>query len=112
MKTLMKFLYLIVFVFFALTSKPLRFVGLYHQDRFLTVAKEVGIKLSSDKAVSITEKINNKIKELKDFIKSQETFDLTHKVAVSLTDEVNELVRALIAENTKNILYRCFVWFT
>ncbi|PKG81976.1 hypothetical protein CXF85_15690 [Colwellia sp. 75C3] len=112
MKAIMKFLYLILFVFFAMTSKPLRLVGLYHQERFLTVAKEVGVKLSSDKAIWITEKINNKVNELKDFISEQELFDPTHKVAISLTEEVNELVGALVAENTKSILYRCFVWFT
>ena len=112
MKAFNRLLYLIVFVFFAMTSKPLRLTGIYRQERFLEVAKEVGVKLSSDKAVWLTDKINNKVKELKVFINSQETFDSTHKVAVSLRDEVNDLVEALVAENTKSIIYRCFVWFT
>ncbi|PKI18049.1 hypothetical protein [Colwellia sp. 12G3] len=112
MKTGIKLLYLIVFVFFAITSKPLRLLGLYHQERFLSVAKEVGVKLSTDKAVWLTDKISNRTQELKDFIGRQETFDPTHKVAVSLTDEVNDLVGALVAENTQSTIYRCFVWFT
>ena len=112
MKAIKRFLYLIVFVFFAMTTKPLRLAGIYRQERFLKVAKEVGVKLSSDEAVWLTDKINNKVKELKVFINSQETFDSTHKVAVSLRDEVNDLVEALVAENTKSIIYRCFVRFT
>ncbi len=112
MKTLIKFLYLMVFIFFAMTSKPLRLIGVYRQERFLTVAKEVGVKLSSDKAVWLTGKINSKIKELKAFINKQEVFDSTHAVVIALTDEVNELVGALVVENTKSIIYRCFVWFT
>ncbi|WP_156115807.1 hypothetical protein [Colwellia psychrerythraea] len=57
-------------------------------------------------------KINSKINELKGFVKSQESFDSTHKVAVSLTDEINKLVQALIDENKNSLIYRCFVRFT
>ncbi len=112
MKTLVKFLYLVVFVFFAISSKPFRLVGIYQQERFLQVAKEVGVKISSERATWLTGKINNKIKELKTFMDSQETFDCPNDKATLLTDEVNELVGSLVAENTKSVLYRFFVWFT
>ncbi len=112
MKIVIKFIYLIVFVFFAITSKPFRFVGVYRQERFLKVAKEVGVKLSSDKAAWLMAKINIKINELKTFVNNQSTFNLPHEHAVSLRDEVNELVSELVAENSKSVIYRCFVWFT
>ncbi len=112
MKALTKLFYLSVFIFFAITSKPLRLTGFYSQERFLTVAKEVGVKLSSDKAVSIMGKINRKVVELKRFGKNQETFDANRAVAASLTDEVNELVGALVIENKNSFMYRCFARFT
>jgi len=112
MKLFVKFIYLITFIFFSITSKPLRLLGLYQQERFLKVAKKVGVKVSSDRATKLTGKINKKIEELKTFIASQDVFDSTHERAVMLTDEVNELVSDLVAENTNSLLYRCFVRFT
>jgi len=112
MKLLVKLSYLVIFIFFAISSKPLRLLGIYQQERFLTVAKGVGEKVSSDRASKLTDKINDKVKELKRFIAQQEVFDATHETAVLLTNEVNELVKDLVAENTKSRLYRCFVWFT
>ena len=112
MKALIKFFYLSLFVFFAITSKPLRLVGVYSQARFINIAKEVGLKLSSDKATWLTGKIVFKIKELKSFIQSQEIPDPCHEKAVSLTGEVNGLIKALTAENSSSYIYRCFVWFT
>lgn len=112
MKTFIKFLYLMLFIFFAITSKPLRLVGIYQQERFLQVAKEVGQKISSDQAICLAGKINSKAIELKEFITSQKVVDTSHQKVVLLTEEVNELVRELVAENTCSYIYRCFVWFT
>lgn len=112
MKTFIKFLYLSFFVFFAITSMPLRFAGIYSQERFINIAKEVGAKLTSDKAAWLTQKIADKIAELKSFINDQENFDSTDKKAILLTDEVNELVQALVVENKNSFIYRCFVRFT
>ncbi|MCJ8296289.1 MAG: hypothetical protein MJK15_17970 [Colwellia sp.] len=82
MKALIKLLYLSLFVFFSITSKPLRLAGIYSQARFINVAKEVGLKLSSNKATWLTGKIIFKIKELKVFIQSQETPDPSHEKTV------------------------------
>ena len=112
MKALIKFLYLSLFVFFAITSKPLRLAGIYSQVRFINIAKEVGLKLSSDKATWLTGKIIFKVKELKAFIKSQEVPDPSHEKSVSLTGEAKGLIEALTAENSSSFIYRCFVWFT
>jgi len=112
MKTPIKFFYLSLFVFFAITSKPLRLIGVYQQERFLQVAKEVGVKLSSDRANWLTAKINYKVNELKEFLSSQKVVDPTHEKAASITAEVNELIRDLVVENTSSFIYRCFVWFT
>ena len=112
MKALLKFLYLSLFVFFAITSKPFRLAGIYSQTRFINVAKEVGVKLSTDKAAWLTDKVALKMKELQDFINSQDVFDARHEKAVSLTNEVNALVVELVAENTNSFIYRCFVRFT
>ena len=112
MKALIKFLYLSLFVFFSITSKPLRLAGIYSQTRFINIAKEVGLKLSSDKAAWLTGKIVLKVKELKAFIQSQENPDPSDEKAVSLTGEVNELVDALVVENKSSFMYRCFVRFT
>ena len=112
MKALIKFLYLGLFVFFAISSKPFRLAGIYSQTRFINVAKDVGLKLSSDKATWLTSKIVLKVKELKAFIQSQENPDPSHEKAVSLTGEVNGLIEALTAENSSSFIYRCFVWFT
>jgi len=112
MKTLIKFFYLSIFVFFAITSKPLRLICVYQQERFLQVAKEIGTKLSSERAHWLTAKINCKVNELKDFLSSQKIVDPSHEKAVYITEEVNELVKALVTENTSSLMYRCFVWFT
>ena len=112
MKALIKFFYLSLFVFFAITSKPLRLAGIYSQARFINIAKEVGLKLSSDKATWLTGKIVLKVKELKAFIQSQENPDPSHEKAVSLTGEVNGLIVDLTAENSSSFIYRCFVRFT
>lgn len=112
MNALIKFLYLCIFIFFAITSKPLRLAGIYSQARFINIAKEVGLKLSSDKATWLTGKIVFKVKELKAFIQSQEIPDPSHEKAVSLTGEVNGLIEALTAENSSSFMSRCFVWFT
>ncbi|GAW97532.1 MULTISPECIES: hypothetical protein [Colwellia] len=112
MKTLIKFLYLSLFVFFAISSKQLRFAGIYSQARFINIAKEVGLKLSSDKAAWLTAKIVLKVKTLKAFMQSQDNPDPSHEKAVSLTDDVNDLVEALVVENKSSYIYRCFVRFT
>jgi hypothetical protein len=101
-----------MFIFFSISSKPFRLLGIYQQERFLKVAKEVGVKVSSDRATKLTAKINEKVVELKTFIASQDVFDSTHERAVRLTEEVNMLVSDLVAENTNSLLYRCFVRFT
>jgi hypothetical protein len=112
MKFLVKILYLIVFACFAITSKPLRITRIYQQERFLQVAKEVGAKISSERAIWLTGKINNKIKELESFMSSRESIGPSHEKSLLLKEEVNELIGKLVAENTSNYIYRCFVWFT
>jgi hypothetical protein len=112
MKNFIKFLYLVVFVFFAISSKPFRFIGVYSQERFLLVAKEVADKLLSDRAVKLTCRINRKVKELKSYLNLNGPVAVTQDESLMLTNEVNYLVSELVAENTKSYLYRCFVYFT
>ncbi|WP_157466294.1 hypothetical protein [Colwellia sp. MT41] len=53
-----------------------------------------------------------KVKTLKAFMQSQDNPDPSHEKAVSLTDDVNDLVEALVVENKSSYIYRCFVRFT
>ena len=112
MKTLIKFLYLAIFVFFAISSKPFRLIGVYSQERFLSVAKEVSDKLLTDRAIKLTLKINHKVKELKSFLNLNSREAVTQNKPLRLTNEVNYLVSELVAENTKSYMYRCLVYFT
>ncbi len=112
MKIFIKFSYLIVFIIFAITTKPFRLFGLYPQDRFLQIAKEVSEKISSDRSKKLTGKIDCKVKELKLFIRNQDDFDSRHEKAVKLKAEVNNLIKDLLEENTNNFMYRCLVHFT
>lgn len=112
MKALIKFLYLAIFVFFAISSKPFRLIGLYSQERFLSVAKEVGEKLSTDRAIKLTTKINQKVNELKAFLSQNGPVAVTQDKSLLLTNEVNSLVSELYEENTKSYIYRCFIYFT
>ncbi len=57
MKIFIKFSYLIVFIIFAITTKPFRLLGLYPQDRFLKIAKAVSEKISSDRSKNSLEKL-------------------------------------------------------
>ncbi len=112
MKVFIKFCYLIVFIIFAIVTKPLRLLSLYPQERFLQIAKTVSEKVSSDRSIWLTSKIDSKVKELKSIIQSQEIFDANNEKVIALKSEVNTLIKDLLEENTNNFMYRCLVRFT
>jgi hypothetical protein len=112
MKVFIKFCYLTVFIIFAIVTKPFRLLALYPQERFLQIAKAVGEKISSDRSIRLTSKIDSKVKELKSIIRSQEIFDGRNETVSTLKSEVNNLIKDLLEENTNNFMYRCLVRFT